>query len=283
MTATATRSKAKPAGPQMVPADSIPPWSSGWSLGLPVGVSHAGDALDQATAAGCDIPAPIAQAVRVAAHVSAWQNDAARLGAEAESAWRDQAVTAARNLAPLPSIDLLVTAKAARDTDGLAAGLLLDLTRDTVAAAYRTVRDHADDLIAYGLRPVWADTLDTLEAIASRVSPLVVDEVTALRAGTETASAWLDATTAAETYWRVTRARHSLALVTGPDPRDPDTLALVGRRVDQRTLRAEPAHRVAVAIHRARTRQALDLWMPTATEYRAHLDAKAAAEAKAGT
>lgn len=274
---TTTKTKTKPAGPPMVPADHVPAWSSAWSLGLPVGVSHAGDALDNATAAGCPIPSTIADRVRIAAHVSGWQNDAQRIGAEAEAAWRDQAVTAARNLAPLPPIDDLVRARAARDVDGLAAGLLLDLTRESVAAAYRAVRDHADDLIEHGLRPTWQTTLDTLEALAARISPLVVDEVTALKAGPDTAGAWLDAATLADTYWRLLRARHSLQLVAGLDPRDPDAHALVGRHLDARTLRAEPGHRVAVTLHRARTRTTLDLWMPTLREYAAHLDAKAAA------
>ena len=272
---TATRSKTKTAGPPMVAAADVPAWGNAWSLGLPVPVSHAGDALEYATTAGCAIPAVIAQAVRVAAHVSAWQNDAARIGAEAEAAWRDQALTAARNLDALPPIDDLVRSRAARDVDGLAAGILLDLTRETVGAAYRTVRDNADDLITYGLRPVWSDALDALEALTARISPLVVDEVTAMNAGA--ADAWLEARQAAETYWQVTRARHSLALVTGLDPRDPEAHALVGRRLDQRALRGAPAHRVAAALHRARTRQALDLWMPTRAEYLAHLEAKAAA------
>jgi hypothetical protein len=272
-----TTTKTKPKAPPMVPADAMPAWSSGWSLGLPVGVSHAGDAMDAAVAAGADIPAPIAEAVRVAAHVAAWQHDAQRIGADAESQWRADAMTAARNLGALPSVDLLITAKAARDVDGLAAGLLRDLTREAVAAAYRAVRDNADDLITYGLRPVWDDALTQLESIAARISPLVVDEVTALRAGSDTATAWLDATAHADRYWSTLRSRASLSRVAGTESRDPEGLTLLGRRVDQRAKRAEPAHRVAVALHRARTRTAADAWMPTTAEYVAALDAKATA------
>lgn len=275
---TATRSKSKLSDrPPMVPAADVPAWGGAWSLGLPVPVAHAGDALEQAVEAGSAIPAPIAQAVRVAAHVSSWTNDAARIGQEAEATWRAQALEAARNLDTLPPLEDLIRSRAARDVDGLAAGILRDLARESVAAAYRAVRDHADDLIEHGLRPVWNDTLDRLEALAARMSPLIVDEVTAMNGGTGAADAWIEARPVAETYWQTIRARHSLQLVTGLDPRDPEAHALVGRRVDQRALRGAPAHRVAAALHRARTRQALDLWLPTVREYAAHLDAKAAA------
>lgn len=266
-----------PAGPDLIPAEHVPAWASGWSLGLPVNVSHAGDTLEHATAAGCQIPAPIVDAVRTAAHVSAWQNSAHALGNEAESRWRAQAIEAARNLEPMPSLDDLVTAKSARDVDGLAAGLLLDLTREAVAAAYRAVRDNAADLVEHGMRPVYTSTLAALESLGGRLSPLVVDEVTAIKSGSETATAWLEATEHAERYWSLVRARAALQHTVGLDPRDRDMHALVGRRVDQRTLKAEPRHPVAVALHRARNRAALELWMPTPAECAALLDAKAAA------
>ena len=280
MTATATKTrpaKTKPADPPMVPAADVPAWGNAWSLGLPVNVSHAGAALEHAAAAGCQVPAVIADAVRVAAHVGAWQNDARAQAADAEATWRAQAIEAARNLAPMPDLDLLVKAKAAQDVDGFAAGQLRSLTEESVHNAYRAIRANSDALIEYGLRPRWADALDQLEATAARLSPLIIDETTALKAGADSAAAWLDAAAAAEVYWGTVRARHSLALMHGADPRDPQSFGLVGRHADQRSLRGEPSHRVAVALHRARSRHALALWMPTHAEYVAHLEAKAAA------
>ena len=280
MTATATKTrptKTKPAGPPMIDAATMPTWGSAWSLGMPVNVSHAGAALEHAAAAGCQVPAAIADAVKIAAHVGAWQNDARAQAADAEATWRAQAIAAARNLAPMPDLDLLVKAKAAQDVDGFAAGQLRNLTEESVHTAYRAIRANSDQLIEYGLRPRWADALDQLEAIAARLSPLIIDETTALNAGADAAAAWIDARTHAEVYWATVRARHSLALMHGADARDPQSFALVGRNADQRTLRGEPAHRVAVALHRASTRRALDLWMPTHAEYLAHLEAKAAA------
>jgi len=267
-----TKTAPKPATPPTVPADAAPEWAQSWSLGLPLSVAHAGDAYANALAAGANIPAPIVEAVRVAHHVSRWHNDAQRIGTEAEATWREQATTAARNLDTLPPLDGLVTAKAARDVDGLAAGILKELTREFIAAAYRAVRDHTDDLVTYGLRPVWADTLDDLERIATQVNPIVVDESVAMSAGPDTAAAWIEATPLADRYWTTMRARSALTQMTGTDPRDPEAWSLVGRNVTGKALRSEPPHAVARALHRARTRHTLDMWMPTATEYRAHLD-----------
>lgn len=264
-------------GPELVPADQVPSWSSGWSTGLPVVVSFAGDAIEHAVAAGAPIPASIVHEMRTAAHVSGWTNEARAIGDQAEARWRAQAMQAARDLEPLPALDDLVLAKSARDTDDLLAGILSNFTKEAIGAAFRAVKANAEDLIAYGLAPTFTDVIDQLEDIATRVPVIVVDEVAAFRAGNEVSDAWRDAMDASARYWSLVRSRAALQHAIGLDTRDPERLALVGRRVDARALKSEPAHPVACALHRARARRDLELWMPTPVEYRELLEVKAAA------